>query len=59
MKVEIKGKKLVITLDLQDPAVSGSGKTLIVASDRVKTEIRGENTTVAVNAYIPNPDYSK
>ncbi len=56
MKVEIKGKELIITLDLQEPTPSASGKTLVVASTRgnVKTDVlvNGKPITIGVNAYI-------
>lgn len=56
MKVRIEGKKLIIEMELQTPALSASGKTMVVASSRgnVKTgvEIDGKEVTVGVNAYI-------
>lgn len=56
MKAEIVGKKLVITLDLQAPTPSASGKTLVVASshgNQVTTAtIDGKSIVVGVNAYI-------
>lgn len=56
MNVEIKDNKLIITMDLQTPQPSASGKTLVVASSRgnVKTtcEVDGKPITVGVNAYI-------
>lgn len=56
MKAEIVGKKLVITLDLQTPTPSASGKTLVVASshgNQVTTAtIDGKPIVVGVNAYI-------
>ena len=49
-------RKLQITLDLQDPTPSASGKTLVVASSRgnksLDLKIDGKNVTVGVNAYI-------
>lgn len=57
MKVEVKDDKLIITMDLQTPQPSASGKTLVVASSRgnVRTTamIDGKPVTVGVNAYIP------
>jgi len=41
MKVEIKGNELVITVELQTPTPSASGKTLVVASSH------GNQTTTA------------
>ncbi len=56
MKVEIKGDKLCIEIDLQKPTPSASGKTLVVASTRgnVSTEavIDGKPVTIGLNAYI-------
>ena len=57
MKVEKKGSTLVITIDLQTPKASASGKTLVVASSggnqRTTVEVDGKAVTVGVNAYIP------
>ena len=56
MKVEIKGKQLIITMDMQTPAPSSSGKTLVVASShgnvQTSAEVDGKPVTVGVNAYI-------
>ena len=56
MKAEIKGKELVITLDLQTPAPSASGKTLVVASSHgnvaTTAVIDGKAIVIGVNAYI-------
>ncbi len=56
MTVEIKGKDLVITIPMQAPTSSASGKTKVVASSRgnVKTscKVDGKEITVGVNAYI-------
>jgi len=53
---EIKGKTLVITLDLQAPAPSASGKTLVVASSHgnvaTTAVVDGKPVTVGVNAYV-------
>lgn len=52
----IKDKKLTIVVDLETPRPSQSGKTLLVASDRVKfadVQVNGKPVTVALNAYIP------
>ncbi len=59
MKVEIKDGSLVISLPVEqkDPPKSASGKSRVVASSRgnVQTslQVKGENVTVGVNAYIP------
>ena len=57
MKIEIVGKQIVITLDLQDPpAPSASGKTLVVASthgNQASTAtVNGKPVIVGVNCYI-------
>lgn len=56
MKAEIKDGKLVITIDLQEPTPSTSGKTLVVASTHgnIKTDVhvQGKPVTIGLNAYI-------
>jgi len=56
MNVEIKGKKLVIEIDLEKPTPSSSGKTLVVASTRgnvaTSVEVDGKPVTIGLNAYI-------
>ena len=57
MKVEIKDKQIIITLDIQDPpAPSASGKTLVVASSHGNqastATVQGKPVIVGVNAYI-------
>ena len=57
MKVEIKDKQIVITLDIQNPpAPSASGKTLVVASSHGNmvsaAMIDGKPVIVGVNCYI-------
>ena len=56
MKAQIKNGKLVITIDMQDPTPSASGKTLVVATSRGNKEtslqVDGQPLTVGVNAYI-------
>jgi hypothetical protein len=56
VKVEIIGENLVITMPLQKPELSKSGKTLIVATSAglVKTaaSVKGKPITVGVNAFI-------
>jgi hypothetical protein len=53
---EIRGKQLIITLDLQDPQPSASGKTLVVATTHgnmaTTAQIGGKPVTIGVNAYI-------
>ncbi len=56
MKVEVKGTDLVITIPMQKPAPSSSGKTLIVATtggNQVTTaQVNGKPVTLGLNAYI-------
>lgn len=56
MKAEIIDGNLVITLPMQTPQPSASGKTLVVASTRgnVATSalVNGQPVTIGVNAYI-------
>ena len=57
MTTEIKGNQIVITLDLTEPTISKSGKTLAVASTHgfVKTKaiVAGKPVSISVNAFIP------
>ena len=56
MKVEIKGNKLCIEIDLEKPTSSTSGKTLVVASTRgnavTDAMVDGKPVTIGLNAYI-------
>jgi len=56
MKAEIKNNQLIITVDLQDPTPSKSGKTMVVASSRGNTPttatVNGQPVIVGLNAYI-------
>jgi hypothetical protein len=56
MKAEIKDGNLVVTIPLQTPTPSGSGKNLVVASTHgnAKTTalVDGKPVTVGLNAYI-------
>jgi hypothetical protein len=56
MKVEIKGNELIITVELQAPTPSASGKTLVVASSHgnqtTTAMIDGKPVVVGLNAYI-------
>ena len=56
MKVEIKDGNLIVTIPMQAPKPSASGKTLVVAttSGNVKTavSINGKPVTIGLNAYI-------
>ena len=56
MEVKIEDGKLIISIELQKPTPSSSGKTLVVATTHgnVVTEcmIEGKPVVVGVNAYI-------
>lgn len=56
VKAEVKGKQLVITLDLETPKDSGSGKNTVVASSHgnqtTTAEFQGKPIVVGVNAYV-------
>ena len=56
IQVEVKGKQLVITADLETPTPSASGKTLVVASTRgnlaTTAIVDGKPVIVGLNAYI-------
>ena len=56
MKAEIKDGKLVITIDMQDPEPSASGKTLVVASTHGNmnsgVKVQGKDVIIGLNAYI-------
>ncbi|TCD46833.1 hypothetical protein [Chlorobium sp. N1] len=57
MHVEIRDGKLCIEIDLEKPAPSSSGKTLVVASTRgnavTDVKVDGKPVTIGLNAYIP------
>ena len=56
MKARIENGCLVISLPLQDPKPSTSGKTLIVATSRgpkrTDVSVNGKPVIVGINAYI-------
>ncbi len=56
MKAEIKGNELIITVEMQKPTPSASGKTLVVASSRgnqvTTATVDGKPVIVGLNAYI-------
>ena len=56
MKTEIINGNLVITIPMQEPTPSASGKTLVVAttSGNKETDVKvdGKNVTIGLNAYI-------
>jgi hypothetical protein len=57
MNVEIKDGKIVITMPLQEPKISSSGKSFIIAGTggfaRTATEYNGKPVSVSLNATIP------
>jgi hypothetical protein len=57
MKASIKGNTLTITMDLQEPTPSKSGKSRVVASTRGITnagvKVDGHDLRIGVNAFIP------
>lgn len=57
MNVEVKDGKLVITLPLQPPTRSKTGRSLIVATtsgfQRSTAKYEGSEISVSVNACIP------
>ncbi len=56
MDVKIENGKLVISIELQDPTPSASGKTLVVATTHgnMATDllIDGKKVVIGLNAYI-------
>lgn len=56
MHAEIKNGKLIITMDLQKPALSASKKNLVVASSYgnqpTTAMVDGKPVTIGLNAYI-------
>jgi hypothetical protein len=56
MKVEIRGNKLFIEIDLETPTPSASGKTLVVASTRgnviTTAKVNEKPVIIGLNAYI-------
>jgi hypothetical protein len=56
MHAEIKDGKLVITINLNPPRPSASGKTLVVASTggnvTTSATVDGKPVTIGLNAYI-------
>ena len=56
MEVKIENGKLIITIEMQEPAPSASGKTLVVATTHgdVTTQclVEGKNLVIGLNAYI-------
>jgi len=56
INVEVKGKQLIITADLETPTPSQSGKTLVVCSTRgnllTAAQVNGKPLVLGLNAYI-------
>jgi len=56
MKAEIKDGSLIITIPLDTPKPSASGKTLVVASTRgniaTAATVNGKPVIIGLNAYI-------
>jgi len=56
MDVKIENGKLIISIELQEPTPSASGKTLVVATTHGNTltqcMINGKNVVIGLNAYI-------
>jgi hypothetical protein len=57
MKAEInKNNELVITIPMQEPTPSASGKTLVIASTHGNMSttlmVQGKPVTIGLNAYI-------
>jgi hypothetical protein len=56
MDVKIENGKLIISIELQEPTPSASGKTLVVATTHgnmvTQCMINGKNVVIGLNAYI-------
>ena len=56
MDVKIENGKLIVSIDLQEPTPSASGKTLVVATTHgnmvTQCVIKGKNIVIGLNAYI-------
>lgn len=56
MDVKIENGKLIISIELQEPTPSASGKTLVVATTHgnmtTQCVIGGKNVVIGLNAYI-------
>lgn len=56
MEVKIENKKLIISIDMQEPTPSASGKTLVVASTHgnmaTQCLFNGKPVVIGLNAYI-------
>jgi hypothetical protein len=56
MDVKIENGRLIISIELQEPTPSASGKTLVVATTHgnmvTQCVINGKNVVIGLNAYI-------
>jgi hypothetical protein len=56
MEVKIENGKLIVSIDMQEPTPSASGKTLVIATTHgnvtTKCIINGKNVVIGLNAYI-------
>jgi hypothetical protein len=56
MDVKIENGKLIISIELQEPTPSASGKTLVVATTHgnmvTQCMMNGKNVVIGLNAYI-------
>lgn len=56
MKAEIKDGKLIVTIDVQEPTPSATGKSLVVASSHgnqaTTVTVQGKPVIVGLNAFI-------
>lgn len=56
MDVKIENGKLIISIELQQPTPSASGKTLVVATTHgnmtTQCLVDGKNVIIGLNAYI-------
>jgi hypothetical protein len=61
-KAKLKDKVLVIELPLQEPRVSTSGKSILVATTRgplnTGIDYKGSDLFIVANAYMRNPKYN-
>lgn len=57
MKAEVKGNNLIVTIPLETPHPSSTGKTKIVAGSggfkQTEAKVDGKTVSVAINATIP------
>jgi hypothetical protein len=57
MKVTIENNELVVSMPLEKPTLSASGKTMVVASSRGNQKtgvmVEGKEVIIGFNAYTP------